>query len=38
MRLMFCGYVVGRAGREVIVAELPKLRQTLRLDFVVVNG
>ncbi|HZT50753.1 MAG TPA: TIGR00282 family metallophosphoesterase [Stellaceae bacterium] len=38
MRLMFCGDVVGRAGREVIVAELPKLRQTLRLDFVVVNG
>src|SRR4029077_19301152 len=38
MRLMFCGDVVGRAGREAIVAQVPRLRRELALDFVVVNG
>jgi 2',3'-cyclic-nucleotide 2'-phosphodiesterase len=38
MRLMLCGDVVGRAGRDVIAAELPRLRRDLALDFVVVNG
>ena len=38
MRILFLGDVVGRSGREAIAAELPRLRQSLRLDFVVVNG
>ncbi len=38
MRLLFCGDVVGRSGREVVVAQLPRLRRELALDFVVVNG
>ena len=38
MRLLFCGDVVGRSGRDVVKAELPKLRQALGLDFVLVNG
>ena len=38
MRLLFLGDIVGRSGRDVLVAELPKLRRDLRLDFVVVNG
>lgn len=38
MRLMLCGDVVGRAGREVIVAHLPRLRHELRIDFIAVNG
>ena len=38
MRLLFVGDVLGRAGREVLEAELPGLRRDLRLDFVVVNG
>ena len=38
MRLLFCGDVVGRSGRDIVKAELPKLRQALALDFVVVNG
>ena len=38
MRVLFCGDVVGRSGRDVITAELPGLRERLRLDFVVVNG
>ncbi len=38
MRLLFCGDVVGRSGRDAIVAHLPGLRRDLKLDFVVVNG
>lgn len=38
MRLLFCGDVVGRAGREKVMAEVPRLRRALALDFVVING
>lgn len=38
MRILFLGDVMGRAGRIAVCRELPKLRQTLALDFVVVNG
>jgi metallophosphoesterase (TIGR00282 family) len=38
MRLLLCGDVVGRSGREVVMANLPRLRRELALDFVVVNG
>jgi metallophosphoesterase (TIGR00282 family) len=38
MRLLYCGDVVGRAGRDAVVLNIPLLRQRLRLDFVVVEG
>ena len=38
LRLLFCGDVVGRPGREAVLSHLPRLRQRLALDFVVVNG
>lgn len=38
MRLLFCGDVMGRSGRDVVVAELPRLREALSIDFTVVNG
>jgi hypothetical protein len=38
MRLLLCGDVVGRPGRDVVVAQLPRLRRELGLDFVAVNG
>jgi len=38
MRLLFCGDVVGRSGRQMILDKVPELRQRLGLDFVVVNG
>ncbi len=38
MRLMYLGDVVGRSGRDAVIAALPGLRQSLKLDFVVVNG
>ncbi|TVR96716.1 MAG: TIGR00282 family metallophosphoesterase [Rhodospirillales bacterium] len=38
MRVLFCGDVVGRAGRQIVVERVPELRRRLRLDVVVVNG
>src|SRR5690349_9661396 len=38
MRLFFIGDIVGRAGRAVLLENLPKLREAWRLEFVVVNG
>jgi len=38
MRLLFLGDVVGRAGRDALLRELPGLRARLALDLVVVNG
>jgi metallophosphoesterase (TIGR00282 family) len=38
MRLLFCGDVVGRAGRKVLLERLPGLRAELSLDAVIVNG
>lgn len=38
MRLLFLGDVVGRAGRQAVVARLPELRARYKLDFVAVNG
>lgn len=38
MRILFVGDIVGRPGREVLARELPGLRKTLKVDFVVVNG
>ena len=38
MRLLFVGDVVGRAGRNRLISELPGLRDRLKLDAVIVNG
>ena len=38
MHILFLGDVVGRAGRDAVVAALPKLRAALRADLVVVNA
>lgn len=38
MRQLFCGDVVGRAGRRAVAEQLPALRRDLELDFVTVNG
>jgi len=38
MRILFCGDVVGKSGREAILAHLPMLREKLALDFVVITG
>ena len=38
MKLLFCGDIVGRPGRDVVTANLPRLRRELALDFVLANG
>ena len=38
MRVLFCGDIVGRSGREVVLARVPELRRQLDLDFVFANG
>ena len=38
MRMLFCGDVVGRAGRRFLIDSLPGLRRRWDLDLVVVNG
>ena len=38
MKLLFCGDIVGRSGRDVVTDNLPRLRGELDLDFVIANG
>lgn len=38
MRILFLGDVVGRGGRDAVVAALPGFRARLKLDLVIVNG
>ncbi len=38
MKLLFCGDIVGRSGREAVLETVPKLRKERGLDAVVVNA
>jgi len=38
VRLLFIGDIVGKPGRKAVRYFLPRLRESLRLDFVVANG
>jgi hypothetical protein len=38
MKLLFLGDVIGKPGRDVVGAELPGLRNRLKLDLVIANG
>ncbi len=38
MRILFCGDVVGKSGRRIVLDHVPRLRSELKLDFVLVNG
>jgi 2',3'-cyclic-nucleotide 2'-phosphodiesterase len=38
LRILLCGDVVGRSGRAAVTGNVPRLRQELALDFVIVNG
>ena len=38
MKILFLGDVMGRAGRQAVSENLPRLRAEWKLDFVVVNG
>jgi len=38
MRLLFLGDILGRSGRDAVIAELPGLKRDLAVDFTVVNA
>src|ERR1700690_3756446 len=38
MNLLFIGDIVGKPGRDVVTAHLPRLRKSLKLDAVIANG
>lgn len=38
MKILYCGDLVGKPGRTVLADNLPRLREELKLDFVMVNG
>lgn len=38
MRVLYCGDVIGRGGRQAIETEIPRLKAALALDLVLVNG
>lgn len=38
MRILLLGDIVGRAGRNLVCSQLPKLKEQYQLDFVVING
>src|ERR1700691_232875 len=38
MRIFFIGDIIGRPGREVVAAELPRLQERLGTDFVIANA
>lgn len=38
MKILFCGDVVGRSGRDVVKAYIPHLKEEKKLDAVIING
>ena len=38
MNILFLGDIIGKPGRDALYAELPRLRQSLKLDLVIANG
>lgn len=38
MNILFLGDIIGKPGRDAVYAELPRLREALKLDLVVANG
>jgi metallophosphoesterase (TIGR00282 family) len=38
MRILFLGDIIGKPGRDVVAAELPRLKDSLDLDLVIANG
>lgn len=38
MKFLYCGDVIGRAGREALARHLPNLKTRLGIDFICVNG
>ena len=38
LTIVFLGDIVGEPGRNAVIAQLPRLKESLALDFIIVNG
>ena len=38
MKILYCGDVVGRPGREAVLEQVPLLKEKYRIDAVIVNA
>ena len=38
MKIIYCGDVVGRSGREAVLSHIKDLREDYKADFVIVNA
>ena len=38
LTILFLGDIVGEPGRNAVIAQLPRLKESLALDFIIVNG
>jgi metallophosphoesterase (TIGR00282 family) len=38
MKILFCGDIVGKSGRDAVITNIPLLKQKLNLDCIIVNG
>src|SRR5260370_38572539 len=38
LRLLFLGDIIGETGRKAVIETVPRLKQELGVDFIVVNG
>lgn len=38
MKILFCGDIVGKSGRDAALKYIPELKEKLNLDFIIVNG
>ena len=38
MRILLIGDIIGKAGRDVVGAEIANLRAALKLDFIIANA
>ena len=37
MKILFCGDIVGRVGRQIVINNIPKLKKEHNLDFIIAN-
>lgn len=38
MKILFCGDIVGKSGRDAVVAHLPLIKEKLQPDCIIING
>ena len=38
MKILFCGDIVGKSGRDAVIAHLPDIKEKLQPDCIIING